>query len=54
MLNLTIKFNAIHIGVCDAGTVGEDILKATVTVVSSELCDGDGWQNSDDAVTNAM
>ncbi len=41
------------VDIAKPGTVGEDILKATVMVVSGELCDGDGWQNTDNTVTNA-
>ncbi len=43
----------VAVDIAEPGTVFFDILKATVTMVSGELCDGDGWQNSNDAEKNA-
>jgi hypothetical protein len=43
----------LAVDIAEPGTVYFDILEATVTMVSGELCDGDGWQNSNNAAKNA-
>jgi hypothetical protein len=43
----------LAVDIAKPGTVYFDILEATVTMISGELCDGDGWRNSNNAAKNA-